>query len=128
MITVGEFQGPALLAILEGVSLSREEISSLQFLPPWRLRGNTLNYGLALLSCYFVCDLLSVVSGGYLYMFDPLGLVLAAPSTCAPAAKMFSLIGIYSLPTHFSIFCSYLRCSYCMPPVSQVVPIFVLLR
>ncbi|CAB4295974.1 unnamed protein product [Prunus armeniaca] len=90
---MGELQGPALLAILEGVSLSREEISSLQFLPPWRLRGNTLNYGLALLSCYFVCDLLSVVSGGYLYMFDPLGLVLAAPSTCAPAAKMFSLIG-----------------------------------
>ncbi|TQD90400.1 hypothetical protein C1H46_024037 [Malus baccata] len=90
---MGEFQGPALLAILEGVSLSREEVSSLQFLPPWRLRGSTLNYGLALLSCYFVCDLLSVVSGGYLYMFDPRGLVLAAPSTCAPAAKMFSLIG-----------------------------------
>lgn len=96
MTAAGEFQGPALLAILEGVSLSREEVSSLQFLPPWRLRGNTLNYGLALLSCYFVSDLLSVVSGGYLYMFDPRGLVLAAPPTCAPAAKMFSLIGIYS--------------------------------
>ncbi|XP_042978918.1 sacsin isoform X3 [Carya illinoinensis] len=90
---LGEFQGPALVAILEGVSLSREEVSSLQLLPPWRVRGNTLNYGLGLLSCYFVCDLLSVVSGGYFYMFDPQGLVLAVPSTCAPTAKMFSLTG-----------------------------------
>lgn len=90
----GEFQGPALVAILEGVSLSREEVSSLQLLPPWRLRGNTLNYGLGLLSCYFVCDLLSIVSGGYFYMFDPCGLVLAVPSTCAPTAKMFSLTGM----------------------------------
>lgn len=77
--------------------MSREEVSSLQFLPPWRLRGATVNYGLALLSCYFVCDLLSVVSGGYYYMFDPRGSVLAAPSTCTPAAKMFSLTGNYSL-------------------------------
>ncbi|PRQ41414.1 putative transcription factor C2H2 family [Rosa chinensis] len=90
---MGEFQGPALLAILEGANLSREEVSSLQFLPPWRLRGATVNYGLALLSCYFVCDLLSVVSGGYFYMFDPRGSVLAAPSSCTPAAKMFSLTG-----------------------------------
>ncbi|KAA8533361.1 hypothetical protein F0562_033106 [Nyssa sinensis] len=90
---LGEFQGPALLAILEGASLSREEVSSLQFHPPWRLWGDTLNYGLGLLSCYFVCDLLSVVSGGHFYMFDPRGLALAVPSTHAPAAKMFSLIG-----------------------------------
>lgn len=89
----GEFQGPALVAILEGASLSREEVSSLQFLPPWRLRGNTLNYGLGLLSCYFICDLLSIVSGDYFYMFDPRGLALAMPSTCSPAAKMFSLTG-----------------------------------
>lgn len=76
--------------------MSREEVSSLQFLPPWRLRGATVNYGLALLSCYFLCDLLSVVSGGYFYMFDPRGSVLAAPSTSTPAAKMFSLTGNYS--------------------------------
>lgn len=93
MFVAGEFQGPALVAILEGASLSREEVSSLQFLPPWRLRGNTLNYGLGLLSCYFVCDLLSVVSGDYFYMFDPRGLALSMPSTCSPAAKMFSLKG-----------------------------------
>jgi hypothetical protein len=90
----GEFQGPALVAILEGVSLSREEVCSLQLLPPWKLRGDTLNYGLGLLSCYFVCDLLSIVSGGNFYMFDPRGLVLALPSASAPAAKMFPLIGI----------------------------------
>lgn len=90
---LGEFQGPALVAILEGVSLSREEISSLQLLPPWSLRGNTLNYGLGLLSCYFLCDLLSIVSGGYFYIFDPRGLALALPSACTPAAKMFALTG-----------------------------------
>jgi len=89
----GEFQGPALVAILEGVSLSREELCSLQLLPPWKLRGDTLNYGLGLLSCYFICDLLSIISGGNFYMFDPHGLVLALPSASAPAAKMFSLIG-----------------------------------
>ncbi|TXG69797.1 hypothetical protein EZV62_004732 [Acer yangbiense] len=67
----GKFQGPGLVAILEGVSLNREEISSLQLLPPWRLRGDTLNYGLGLLSRYFICDFLSIISGGYFYMFDP---------------------------------------------------------
>ncbi|XAR63999.1 hypothetical protein NMG60_11024177 [Bertholletia excelsa] len=88
---LGEFQGPAVLAILEGVSLSREELSNLQFLPPWRMRGDTLNYGLGMLSCFYICDLLSVVSGGYFYMFDPRGLAFAMQSGCAPAAKMFSL-------------------------------------
>ncbi|KAG4170211.1 hypothetical protein ERO13_A12G134051v2 [Gossypium hirsutum] len=88
-----EFQGPALVAILEGASLNREEISGLQLIPPWRLRANTLNYGLGLLSCYFICDLLSIISGGYFYMFDPRGVALSASSSQAPAAKMFSLIG-----------------------------------
>ncbi|KAK9274895.1 hypothetical protein L1049_022149 [Liquidambar formosana] len=90
---LGEFQGPALVAILEGASLNREEVSSLQLLPPWRLRGDTLNYGLGLLSCYFICDLPSIVSGGYFYMFDPHGLVFSVPSSRVPAAKMFSLMG-----------------------------------
>ncbi|KAH9612108.1 hypothetical protein KSS87_002588 [Heliosperma pusillum] len=90
---LGEFQGPALLVILEGASLSREEITALQFLPPWRLRGHTLNYGLALLSAFSVCDLLSVMSGGYYYLFDPRGLVLAPPSSHSPGAKVFSLTG-----------------------------------
>ncbi|GFZ15718.1 zinc finger, C3HC4 type (RING finger) family protein [Actinidia rufa] len=89
---LGEFQGPALLAILEGVSLSMEELSNLQFLPPWRLRGDTLNYGLGLLSCFHICDLPSIVSGGCLYMFDPRGLAFAVPSSSASTAKMFSLI------------------------------------
>lgn len=90
---IGEFQGPALVAIMEGASLSIEEVSSLQLLPPWRLRDETLNYGLGLLSCYFICDLLSIASAGYFYMFDPRGFALSAPSSQSPAAKMFSLIG-----------------------------------
>lgn len=91
----GEFQGPALVAILEGVSLSREELSNLQFLPPWRLRGDTLHYGLGLLSCFHICDLPSVVSGGCLYMFDPRGLAFTVPSSSSAAAKMFSLTGTF---------------------------------
>ncbi|XP_028766970.1 sacsin [Neltuma alba] len=90
---LGEFQGPALVAIFEGACLSRDEISNLQLLPPWRIRGNTLNYGLGLVCCYSICVLLSIISGGYFYMFDPRGLSLAAPSTSLPSAKMFSLIG-----------------------------------
>ncbi|KAK7407784.1 hypothetical protein VNO78_09866 [Psophocarpus tetragonolobus] len=90
---LGEFQGPALVAIFEGACLSREEFSNFQLRPPWRLRGNTINYGLGLVCCYSICDLLSIISGGYFYMFDPHGLVLGAPSTNAPSAKMFSLIG-----------------------------------
>lgn len=90
---LGEFQGPALVAIMEGASLSIEEVSSLQLLPPWRLRDETLNYGLGLFSCYFICDLLSIASAGYFYMFDPRGFALSAPSSQSPAAKMFSLIG-----------------------------------
>lgn len=90
----GEFQGPALTAVLEGATLSREEVCNLQFLPPWRLRDTTLNYGLGLLSCYFLSVVPSVVSSGYFYIFDPCGLVLSAPSSHAPTAKMFSLIGV----------------------------------
>ncbi|XP_021846367.2 uncharacterized protein [Spinacia oleracea] len=90
---LGEFQGPALLVVFEGASLSREEVTSLQFLPPWRLRGDTLNYGLGLLSSFSVCDLLSVMSGGYYYIFDPRGLVLAPSSSHSPGAKVFSLTG-----------------------------------
>ena len=83
---------------MEGASLSREEICNLQFPPPWNLKGTPLNYGLGLLSCHFVCDLLSIVSSGYLYMFDPLGLALAPPSNHNPSAKMFSLIGTVFSP------------------------------
>ncbi|RAL41091.1 hypothetical protein DM860_008789 [Cuscuta australis] len=90
---LGDFQGPSLLVILEGASLTMEEVTSLQLLPPWKLRGDTLNYGLALLSSFSVCDLLSVISGGYYYLFDPRGLVLAPPSSHTPAAKVFSLSG-----------------------------------
>lgn len=90
---LGDFQGPSLLVIFEGTSLSREEVTSLQFLPPWKLRGDTLNYGLALLSSFSICDLLSVMSGGYYYIFDPRGLVLTPPSSHSPAAKVFSLTG-----------------------------------
>lgn len=97
----GEFQGPALVAVLEGAILSREEISSLQLLPPWRLRGDILNYGLGLLSCYFICDFLSIVSGGYYYMFDPRGLALAISSSHSPSAKEFSLLGISFTHLHW---------------------------
>ncbi|XP_068639684.1 uncharacterized protein [Aristolochia californica] len=90
---LGEFQGPALTVVLEGAALSREEICNLQFRPPWKIRGTTLNYGLGLLSCFAICNLLSVVSSGYFYVFDPHGLALAAPAGRAPSAKMFSLIG-----------------------------------
>ena len=93
LLFAGEFQGPALLAILEGASLSRDEVASLQFLPPWSLRGDTLNYGLGLLSCFAISDLPSVVSDGCLYMLDPRGLAFAIPSNHAPAAKAFSLKG-----------------------------------
>ncbi|KAK9106331.1 hypothetical protein Syun_022342 [Stephania yunnanensis] len=86
-----EFQGPALVAVLEGATLSREEVSNLHCLPPWS--GNVICYGLGMLSCYSICDLPSIVSGGYFYMFDPHGKTLGAPSSEAPTAKMFSLRG-----------------------------------
>ncbi|XP_010245479.1 PREDICTED: sacsin [Nelumbo nucifera] len=90
---LGEFQGPSLVVIMEGATLTREEVSSLQLRPPWRLRGSTLTYGLGLLSTYFVCDLPSVISNGYFYMFDPRGLALSIPPSHVPSAKMFSLTG-----------------------------------
>lgn len=89
---------------MEGTTLSREELCSLQMSPPWKLRGATLYYGLALLSCHSVSDLLSVVSGGYLYMFDPLGFAFSPQSSAIPSAKMFSLIG-----TQFSLAIMYAK-------------------
>lgn len=90
---LGDFQGSALTVVLEGTTLSREEVCGLHLPPPWKIRGNAVNYGLGLVSSYFVCDLLTIVSGGYFYIFDPLGLALAAPSNTGPSAKLFSLIG-----------------------------------
>lgn len=101
---IGEFQGPALVAIFEGSSLSTEEISGLQFRPPWKLRGDTLNYGLGLLSCYYVCDLLYIISGGYFYIFDPRGIALSVAPKSAPGAKMFSLIGMSFIQPRMNIF------------------------
>nr|CAD1821120.1 unnamed protein product [Ananas comosus var. bracteatus] len=75
---LGDFQGSSLTVVFEGVTLSQEEVCNLQ-LPPL---GN-----------YFVCDVLTVLSGGYFYIFDPLGLTLGAPSSGVPSARLFSLSG-----------------------------------
>ena len=90
---LGDFQGPSLTVVLEGATLSMENVCGLQFPPPWKIQGNALNYGLGLVSSYFICDLLTIVSSGYLFIFDPLGLALATTSNSGPAAKLFSLIG-----------------------------------
>lgn len=104
---LGEFQGPALIIAFEGTVLSMEEICILHLNPPWKLRGQTLSYGSGLLSCYRLCDLPFIVSDGFLYLFDPLGLVLntslnrgdSIPSRSA-SAKMYSLRGT-DLPGRF---------------------------
>ncbi|XP_062184286.1 uncharacterized protein LOC133888156 isoform X2 [Phragmites australis] len=90
---LGDFQGSSLTVVFEGTIMTREEICTLQLPPPWKLRGNILNYGLGLLSSYFVCDTLTVLSGGYFYIFDPLGLTGGATSTTTSSARFFSLIG-----------------------------------
>ncbi|KAL8483693.1 hypothetical protein ACS0TY_026393 [Phlomoides rotata] len=90
---LAEFQGPALVAILEGASLSGDELSSFQFLPPWSLRGDTINYGLGLLSSFSISDLPSVMSDGYLYIFDPQGVAIGTSTTHSPSAKVFPLRG-----------------------------------
>lgn len=92
-IFLGDLQGSSLTVVFEGTIMSREEICSLQLPPPWKLRGNILNYGLGLLSSYFVCDTLTVLSGGYFYVFDPLGLTGGATSSATSSARFFSLIG-----------------------------------
>ncbi|XP_057820319.2 uncharacterized protein LOC131033191 isoform X2 [Cryptomeria japonica] len=104
---LGEFQGPALTVVLEGAVLSMEEICILQLHPPWNLRGQAVNYGSGLLSCYQLCDISFIVSGGSLYLFDPFGLVLSTslnrgdslPSELA-SARMYSLQGT-DLPERF---------------------------
>jgi len=97
---LGEFEGPALIITFEETVLSMEEICILHLNPPWKLRGQTLSYGLGLLSCYLLCDLPLIVSDGFLYLFDPLGLVLNTslnpghfiPSR-SPSEKMYYLRG-----------------------------------
>ncbi|CAH9144035.1 unnamed protein product [Cuscuta epithymum] len=90
---LGDFQGPALITIVEGGSLSKDEVASLQYLPPWSLHGQTVNYGLGLLSCFSISDFLLVVSDGCLYMLDPRGLVLPLSENRTSTAKVFSLRG-----------------------------------
>ncbi|KAL6844366.1 hypothetical protein ACP4OV_026039 [Aristida adscensionis] len=91
--SLGDIQGSSLTVVFEGTVMSREEVCSLQLSPPWKLRGNILNYGLGLLSSYFVCDTLTILSGGYFYIFDPLGLTGGATSNATSSARFFSLIG-----------------------------------
>ena len=92
-LLIGELQGSSLTVVFEGTMMNREEVCSLQLPPPWKLRGNMLNYGLGLLSSYFVCDTLTILSGGYFYIFDPLGLTGGATSTATSSARYFSLLG-----------------------------------
>ncbi|KAL0905364.1 hypothetical protein M5K25_023777 [Dendrobium thyrsiflorum] len=89
---LGDFQGSALTVVLDGATLSTEEVHSLQLPPPWKIRGNTLNYGLGFVGSYFICDIMTIVTGGCFFIFDPLGLVLPASSGGTPSAKLFSLI------------------------------------
>ncbi|KAF3777352.1 Sacsin [Nymphaea thermarum] len=88
---LGEFQGPAVTVVLEGVTLSMQEVCNLHLLPPWKLQGTTLTYGLGLLSCYWISNLQVITSGGALYMFDPHGSVLSPSQTSS--GKMYSLFG-----------------------------------
>lgn len=91
----GDFQGTSLTVVLEGAVLSQEEVCGLHLPPPWKVRGSTLRYGLGLVSGYFVCDLLTVLSDSYFYVFDPLGLTSSSgvSSDAGGSAKMFSLKG-----------------------------------
>ncbi|CAM0901691.1 unnamed protein product [Alopecurus aequalis] len=90
---LGDLQGSSLTVVFEGTVICREEVCSLQLPPPWKLRGNILNYGLGLLSSYFVCDALTILSAGYFYIFDPLGLTGGPTATATSSARFFSLIG-----------------------------------
>ncbi|PKA59238.1 E3 ubiquitin-protein ligase MUL1 [Apostasia shenzhenica] len=87
---LGDFQGSALTFVLDGAILSIEEVCSLQLPPPWKIRGYPLNYGLGLVGSYVICDILTILSNGYFYMFDPLGLALAASLDNGPSAKIMS--------------------------------------
>jgi len=84
-----------------------------------------LNYGLGLLSSYFVCDTLTILSGGYFYIFDPLGLTGGATSTATSSARYFSLLGaeldhsIYSYI--FFLLCTLdITCRFCKSISPQV--------
>lgn len=99
--------------MLEGVLLSQEEVCGLHLPPPWKVRGNTLRYGLGLVSSYFVCDLLTVLSDSYFYMFDPLGLTRSGVSSSAGGlAKMFSLKGAAINLFSCYIFCGLVVCLF----------------
>jgi sacsin len=98
---IGDLQGSSLTVVFEGTILNREEVCSFQLPPPWKLRGNILNYGLGLLSSYFVCDTLTILSGGYFYIFDPLGLTGGATSTATSSARYFSLLGAKNIISQF---------------------------
>lgn len=108
----GEYQGPSLTVVLEGAVLSMEELCILQLHPPWNLRGQTLNYGSGLLSCYQLCDISVILSDGFLYLFDPSGLVFSTslsrddslPSESA-RARMYSLLGKISEQSFISCTC-----------------------
>lgn len=96
--------------MLEGATLSMDEICNLHLSPPWKVQGSALHYGLGLISGYFICDLMTIVSSGYFYIFDPLGLALAAHSNGGPSARLFSLIGLVFL----ILFTIQIRCLTCL--------------
>ncbi|KAJ7566796.1 hypothetical protein O6H91_02G118900 [Diphasiastrum complanatum] len=103
---LSQYQGPALTIAFEGATLSTEEVCALQTFPPIKIQGKVCRYGSSLLSCYHATDLLNVVSGGFLYLFDPSGLTLSSTladgtsSTQRTLGKAYNIRGT-DLPLKF---------------------------
>ncbi|CAI5478866.1 unnamed protein product, partial [Closterium sp. Yama58-4] len=83
---LGQFQGPSLTILFHGAQLTSEDICHLHTPPPIRLRDATCRYGTGLLGAYHLSDLPLIVSGSFLYAFDPSGHHLFSGSAGGGAA------------------------------------------
>ncbi|KAK9798935.1 hypothetical protein WJX73_003884 [Symbiochloris irregularis] len=74
---LAELQGPAVCFCIHGVTLKPQELTILQQPgSPYRLRDVTCTYGTGLQAAYSIADVVTVLSGDSLHMWDPQAMYL----------------------------------------------------
>eukprot|EP00897_Mesotaenium_endlicherianum_P007203 jgi/Mesen1/6510/ME000332S05518 len=84
---LSQFQGPSLTVMLDGATLSTNEICLLLQPASAKLRGTACHYGNGLLGAYHFTDVPFIVSASGLHLFDPLGKTLGPSSATGGTAS-----------------------------------------
>ncbi|KAK9856110.1 hypothetical protein WJX84_004825 [Apatococcus fuscideae] len=99
---LADFQGPGILIVVHDLLLEGGELAGLQDAsPPYFLRAVQCRAGLGLLLSYLISDILQVISGSLLFLFDPMGKHVSTSQKDEATARSFEFAG-KTLPETFA--------------------------